>query len=218
MKKNQEYKMKRFTILLSAIIFFSCNGKEPKQNSLADELGIDSVSVTINPYSNVVTLGDSYKANIYLTAFNRKEKPILEFENNNRIKILNENGNIYIETDSIKWEGISRIKGNLKIKSKNGDYKSIPFYREYLISKRVISIANKILCRGIENPIEIGITDIPAVLYHAKISDGEISGHNGQYIVKPGKKDKCTITIEMNKDNKEIAEYEFKVVDIKTNN
>ncbi len=71
-----------------------------------------------------------------------------------------------------------------------------------------------ILYIGVDNPISIAVPDVDAKDLDVKISEGEITGKDGKYIVKLGDAtNTATIEVYVNKDGNKvyIGEYNFRV-------
>ncbi len=92
------------------------------------------------------------------------------------------------------------------------------FFMRHAISQegnptaRVVSVAAdkmNVLYVGVENPVTITVSDIPADKITASISNGTIEGSNGKFIAKPVESGEATITIMA--DSEKVGSQEFRV-------
>lgn len=71
-------------------------------------------------------------------------------------------------------------------------------------------IQSHMLCVGVDNPIKIAISDIPSDKIQVFVDNGNITGSNGEYSIRPEKMAPCEIIIHVN--GQVIEKRTFKVM------
>ncbi|HEY0029760.1 MAG TPA: hypothetical protein VGC65_03290, partial [Bacteroidia bacterium] len=127
-------------------------------------LKFDTVAAKVIPQSNYVMLGEEYKADVFLAAFNKTKNPEINVgDYNEASKSFNRTPNtITVERGLGKYtaattkEGIVAYSGTVKVVSPDGKEQIFPFKSEYIVAKPSLTVAAEsmnIVYRGLENPI-----------------------------------------------------------------
>ncbi len=160
-------------------------------------LKFDTVAAKVIPQSNYVMLGEEYKADIFLAAFNKTKNPEINVgDYNEASKTFNGTPNIItVERGMGKYnvntkkEGIVDYSGTVKVVAPDGKEIVFPFKSEYIVAKPALTVAAEsmnLVYRGLENPISVSVPGIPNEKLTVSASNAIlINKGNGKYIVKP---------------------------------
>ena len=170
------------------------------------------------PKTNFVLRGDSFRAEIFITAKNENENPdiyvgeydslgggkykmIGEYET---LKVINGKGMFATRTTS---EGNKKWGGLIAMRTETGT-KMYPFSGEYLVAAKtaVVSPVNmNILYLEVDNPLKISVPGYTAGEISAVINNGKMSTikkNLGEYSARPSKKGKALDTLFANVEGK----------------
>jgi len=181
------------------------------------------------PKTNFVLRGDSFRAEIFITAKNENQNPDIyigeydslgggqyemvgEYET---VKVVNGKGMFATRT---KTEGNKKWGGLIAMKTETGT-KFYPFAGEYLVAAKtaVVSPTNmNILYLEVDNPLKISVPGYTAGEITAVINNGKVSATKktlGEYSARPSKKGKALVTLFANVDGRrtKMGEVEFRV-------
>ncbi|MCX6294857.1 MAG: gliding motility protein GldM [Bacteroidetes bacterium] len=160
-------------------------------------LKFDTVAAKVIPQSNYVMLGEEYKADIFLAAFNKTKNPEINVgDYNETSKTFNGTSNtIRVERGLGKYninttkEGIVDYSGTVKVVAPDGKEIVFPFKSEYIVAKPALTVAAEsmnLVYRGLDNPISVSVPGIPNEKLTVTATNAIlINKGNGKYIVKP---------------------------------
>jgi gliding motility-associated protein GldM len=160
-------------------------------------LKFDTVAAKVIPQSNYVMLGEEYKADVFLAAFNKTKNPEINVgDYNEASKTFNGTPNaIKVERGLGKYsaattrEGIVNYSGTVKVVSPDGKEQIFPFRSEYIVAKPALTVAAEnmnVVYRGLENPISVSVPGIPNEKLTVSVTKAIlIKQGNGKYILKP---------------------------------
>jgi len=141
-------------------------------------------AVAVAPTSYLL-LGQEYKAQVFLTAYDSKSNPIITTEGGGSLPVVNGQGTYTGDTHS---EGMKTWKATIKVKQADGTFK---FYttdeQKYQVARpsAVVSPTKmNVLYIGVQNPLAVSAPGIPAENLHVSISSGSLSGSKGTYEAK----------------------------------
>ncbi len=188
------------------------------------------------PQSNFVLRGDSFRAQIFISAKDTTQDPMIyvgeydslgngnyqmkgtEGVDYNSVKVVNGKG---IFSERASSEGMKKWGGLIAMKTANGT-KMYPFNGEYLVAAKtaVVSPTNmNILYLEVDNPLKISVPGYTAVEISALISNGKVSATKrslGEYSAKPSKKGKAVVSLYAKVEGKrtKMGQMEFRVKEV----
>ena len=188
------------------------------------------------PQSNFVLRGDSFRAQIFISAKDTTQDPMIyvgeydslgngnyqmkgtEGVDYNSVKVVNGKG---IFSERASSEGMKKWGGLIAMKTANGT-KMYPFNGEYLVAAKtaVVSPINmNILYLEVDNPLKISVPGYTAGEISAVISNGKVSATKrslGEYSARPSKKGKAVVSLYAKVEGKrtKMGQMEFRVKEV----
>jgi len=188
------------------------------------------------PQSNFVLRGDSFRAQIFISAKDTTQDPMIyvgeydslgngnyqmkgtEGVDYNSVKVVNGKG---IFSERASSEGMKKWGGLIAMKTANGT-KMYPFNGEYLVAAKtaVVSPTNmNILYLEVDNPLKISVPGYTAGEISAVISNGKVSSTKrslGEYSARPSKKGKAIVSLYAEVEGKrtKMGQMEFRVKEV----
>ncbi|MBT5614695.1 MAG: hypothetical protein HOA01_04510 [Flavobacteriales bacterium] len=188
------------------------------------------------PQSNFVLRGDSFRAQIFISAKDTTQDPMIyvgeydslgngnyqmkgtEGVDYNSVKVVNGKG---IFSERASSEGMKKWGGLIAMKTANGT-KMYPFNGEYLVAAKtaVVSPTNmNILYLEVDNPLKISVPGYTAGEISAVISNGKVSATKrslGEYSARPSKKGKAVVSLYAKVEGKrtKMGQMEFRVKEV----
>jgi gliding motility-associated protein GldM len=181
----------------------------------ADALKFDTVMAKVIPQSSYVLLGEEYKADVFIAAYSKTQKPsVLVGNYNPETKQFNGAADsLPVDRGQGKYsvpasrEGIIKWGGVVSIKSPKGKTLSYPFETEYIVAKPALTVsADKmnVLYMGVNNPISISVPGIPNEKLKPTISSGNMRAlGNGKFEVTGVTGTTASVTVTATLDNGE---------------
>tara|TARA_B110000046_G_scaffold28052_1_gene28754 strand:+ start:49250 stop:50890 length:1641 start_codon:yes stop_codon:yes gene_type:complete len=189
--------------------------------------GLDAAVI---PESNYIIRGDSFKAKVFLAAFDTTMKPIIALGTTYDsatyeiggdtvgVKLRNGKGYISIPTSSL---GLKTYKGDIAFKGPTGEIEHYPYQIAYQVaspSTTISATAMNVFYIGVPNPVDIAASGVAKDKVSASISNGSISKSGDGWIVnvkKPGKAN-ISVSAEVDGGRKTMGSMEFRVKRIPT--
>ena len=188
------------------------------------------------PQSNFVLRGDSFRAQIFISAKDTTQDPMIyvgeydslgngnyqmkgtEGVDYNSVKVVNGKG---IFSERASSEGMQKWGGLIAMKTASGT-KMYPFNGEYLVAAKtaVVSPTNmNILYLEVDNPLKISVPGYTAGEISAVISNGKVSATKrslGEYSARPSKKGKAVVSLYAKVEGKrtKMGQMEFRVKEV----
>jgi len=203
-----------------------------KENIDAGSLKFTSAEAIQIPTSTFVLRGDSFRSQIFISAKDTTQDPLIfvgdydsiapgQYEMTGEydtIKVVNGKG---IFSERTKAVGMQNWGGLISMKTETGT-KTYPFKGSYLVANKtaVVSPVNmNILYLEVDNPLQISVPGFSAGEITASISNGSISAikkSNGEYIARPSKKGKASVTLyaQINGKRTKMGAVEFRVKEV----
>lgn len=165
------------------------------KNVDADVIPFDTVSARIVAQSNYVLLGEEYKADIFLAAFNKTLKPQVFIGDYNTqagkfnggfdsVNVAGGIGKYSVEASS---EGMKKYSGVIKMKTPKGKVMEFPFESEYIVARPALTVSAikmNVMYPGVVNPISVSVPGIPNEKIKVSINNGTlINKGKGEYEV-----------------------------------
>jgi gliding motility-associated protein GldM len=207
-----------------------------RENIDAGALKFTSAEGISIPQSNFVLRGDSFRAQIFISAKDTTQAPMIyvgeydslgngnyqmkgtEGVDYNSVKVVNGKG---IFSERASSEGMKKWGGLIAMKTANGT-KMYPFNGEYLVAAKtaVVSPTNmNILYLEVDNPLKISVPGYTAGEISAVISNGKVSATKrslGEYSARPSKKGKAVVSLYAKVEGKrtKMGQMEFRVKEV----
>jgi len=188
------------------------------------------------PQSNFVLKGDTFRAQIFISAKDTTQDPMIyvgEYDSlgnenyqmkgtegidYNSVKVVNGKG---IFSERASSEGMQKWGGLIAMKTANGT-KMYPFNGEYLVAAKtaVVSPTNmNILYLEVDNPLKISVPGYTAGEISAVITNGKVSATKrslGEYSARPSKKGKAIVSLYAEVEGKrtKMGQMEFRVKEV----
>jgi gliding motility-associated protein GldM len=184
----------------------------------------NELKAIVMPVSNYVTQGQDYEAQVFISAIDTTQSPIITVDN--AVLPLDETGKgIYkVRTSSIgtkKWGGI------IALTAPDGSIVNYSFESSYTVGEPNVIVsptAVNIMYAGIFNPIDVSVPSVSPDKISIKVVNGtfttdkvkDIKGGNfkGAYAVKPnavGQNVQIIVTADINGKPVQYDPYEFRV-------
>lgn len=157
-----------------------------------DDIPVDTVLAKVNPVSNYVTLGESFRADVFLGAYSTTSAPEVVIGEVGEDGLLIGDGNAIPVTGGVGTveikptrTGEHTVTGEVRIRDKQGQQRRYPFAQTYLVAQPTAVVAPSkmnVLYIGPENPLDISVPGIPDENIRVRVSGG-----NSIRKVAPGK-------------------------------
>ncbi|MEN8116818.1 MAG: gliding motility protein GldM [Bacteroidota bacterium] len=134
--------------------------------------------------SNVVLLGDEYRADVFLAAEDTTQQPQI-FINGREVEVKDGKA---IYRGNTGQSGVFKWSGLIKYKTPGGIIKSYPFEQEYQVTRPAVTMSAtkmNVFYKGLENPFEVGGGGIPNENLQVRMTNGRVTKRGNQYIIEP---------------------------------
>jgi gliding motility-associated protein GldM len=174
----------------------------------SDIIPFDTVAARVISTTSYVMMGDTFKADIFLAAFNKTLKPQILLGKFNpltgkmegaydSVNVNNGMGKYFVNATH---EGIFTYEGVINMTTPKGKVMQYPFKSEYIVARPALTGgADKmnVMYAGLENPISISAPGVPNEKTHVSCNNGVLTPlGNGKYMVtKPTAGKVCQITV-----------------------
>ncbi len=178
-------------------------------------LKFDTVAAKVIPQSNYVMLGEEYKADVFLAAFNKTKNPEIMVGDYNEVSktfngtpsTINVQRGLGKYSAATSREGIVSYSGTVKVVSPDGKEVTFPFKSEYIVAKPALTVSAEkmnVVYRGLPNPISVSVPGIPNEKLTVSASNASLTNRgNGKYDVKPSGDGTVTVSVFATLDNGE---------------
>lgn len=204
------------------------------RNVSADDFKFDTLAAKVIPQSNYVLQGDSFRADVFVAAFSKTQKPRFrvntDYSSGNDSAELDfdalDSSNVRIAGGMAKYtvaassEGTKEWGGIIQIKGPDGSWRSYNVPRQsYTVAKPALVVsptAMNVFYRGLDNPVEVSVPGVPTEALKVAMSNGAKSGRNGAFKVRPGKGQAVIISVsaDINGKNTSFGKKEFRVKNV----
>ncbi|SDM55112.1 gliding motility-associated protein GldM [Daejeonella rubra] len=170
-------------------------------------------AVAVAPTSYLIA-GQSYTAEVFLTASDSKSSPDITV-GGSRLQIKDGKGIYSVNTGK---EGIFSWIGTVRVKQTDGSIKTYTTpEQKYQVSRPSVVVSPdkmNVFYVGVPNPVSVSAPGIPKENLSVTISGGSISGSNGKYTVNvtsPGSVAKVNVSANINGKVQNIGSSDFRV-------
>lgn len=193
----------------------------------AGSIKFNVIDAAIIPQSNYVIQGDSFKAQVFLAAYDSTKKPTIEVGKNfdsTTLEVLDEDklvlpvhggkGRMAIKAGA---EGDFTWKGVIKFRTDDGRDLKQPFTTTYTVARPSLVVsADKmnVFYKGVDNPVSVSVPGVPADKLSPSISNGSMSRGKDGYIVRVRGGNTATISVSASMPDgskKSMGSMEFRV-------
>ena len=193
----------------------------------ASSFKFNKLTSIVIPNSNYVTLGSTYEAQVFISATDTTQQPVITV--GDQVLPLDEAGKgIYtVKPSSL---GTKTWGGVITLKAPDGSNMEYPFISEYVVGEASVicsPTAMNVMYYGIANPIDVSVPGVSPDKISITVVNGSYStekvknanGENfkGAYSVKPtelGKNVQVIVSANINGVKQTYAPYEFRVKSI----
>ena len=166
----------------------------------------------VDPLTSYVTVGGTYKADIFLGAYDPQNKPVVELAKNGTIdtvkmQVIGEKEVLPIGPDGkAKLEipatgaGERTYAGIVVFHPVGGEEQRFPFREKFEVAAPNLVVSPtkmNVFYRGVENPVEISVAGYSAKDIAPSMTNGSLSKAQQGYIVKPGKENEATVSVSV---------------------
>jgi gliding motility-associated protein GldM len=191
----------------------------------------NTLEAIVKPQSSYVTSGGTYRASIFLGAYDNQNAPEVyiclpgarvDTTVNPPVivgdsKKLDMDGAKAILEEPATGAGLKTVTGIIKFKPVGGELQTQPFKTEYEVAAPSLVVSPtkmNVFYRGVENPVSISVAGYSATNIAPSMSNGTLSRAKDGYVVKPGPGPTATVSVSVtNPDGtkKSMAGVEFRV-------
>lgn len=191
-----------------------------------EDFKFSNVEAKVIPKKNYVLLGEEYKANVFVAAYDTTQRPqvyiqqgvdeITNLNNATLVKSVEDMVSISLKGTSV---GEQKYAGIIRLKSPDGTWNTYSFKDSFQVGRRSATVSAtkmNVFYKGVENPLSISVPGVAASQIRPSINVGTLrpEGH-GKYIVTiPGDvNQKATVRVNAIIDGEEslFDSYDFRV-------
>lgn len=150
----------------------------------AGSFKFNSLGAKVIANSNVVLMGDEYKAEVFLAAEDTTQQP--EIIINGRSADVKDGKAIYV--GSTEKPGVFKWSGLIKYKTPGGVINTYPFEQEYQVAQPSVTMSAtkmNVFYKGLDNPFEVSGGAIPNENLSLEMTNGTYEKRGDNYIIKP---------------------------------
>ncbi len=194
-----------------------------QRNIEARDVKVNRLDATAIVPSSYIFTGDTFRAEIFIAAFDSTQQPIVTVYDYNDegnpvsegTKVPVRGGRGFYEVPATK-EGTFTWGGIIEVMTPDGlvPYEMTPRTYQVARSAAVISPTKmNVLYRGVPNPIDVSVPGVSPDKLQVTCAGCSISGSEGSYVARAGRGTEATIKVsaEINGKMKSIGDMEFRV-------
>lgn len=159
----------------------------------ATDFKIDQVGATVVPKSQYVFMGESYEAEVFVTARDTKQ----EFTANIGGMRTSQDGVIKVTLPATS-PGPKTVTGTVNMKKPDGTIVATPVKFDYIVAPPSLSVSAtkmNVFYIGVDNPVSISSGGVSPDQINASISNGTITRAGGEWIVRPATVGKAAVSV-----------------------
>ena len=159
----------------------------------AADFKIDKVGATVVPKSQYVFMGESYEAEVFVTAMDSKQS----FTANIGGLRTSENGVIKVTLPATST-GPKSVTGTVNYKKPDGTMEAYPVKFDYIVAPPSLSVSAtkmNVFYIGVDNPVSISAGGVSPDQISASITNGTISRSGAEWIVRPESAGKASVSV-----------------------
>ena len=186
----------------------------------------DTIAAKVVPVSNYVLLGEEYKADVFLAAFNKTKNAEIKVGKFNPLTNSFEGAAdaVPVERGLGKYnvkttrEGFVSYSGSIKVVAPSGQEMMFPFKSEYIVARPALTVSAdnmNVFYAGLENTVSVSVPGIPNERLSVSIDNGKIKSlGNGKFDVdvKNGTVSNISVAATMeNGERRNMGTVQFRV-------
>jgi gliding motility-associated protein GldM len=133
-----------------------------------------TLTTAVVPQSSLVMQGDSFRADVFLAAYDPMNRPTVTMEGGSPLPLGTDGkAKLHLRGDQV---GEHVVKGSIKFEGPAGP-EEVPYTTTYqVMAPLLVASPTKmnVLYRGVENPVDLSVPGVPAERVQASISTGRI--------------------------------------------
>ncbi|MFI5151423.1 MAG: GldM family protein [Bacteroidia bacterium] len=194
--------------------------------SNGETIPFDTVAAKVVSESNYVLVGEKYKADVFIAAFNKTLKTDVlsgEYDLGSKtfkgavdsVPVVKGMGKY---TAAASSEGFKKVKGIIRMITPKGKTFEYPYESEYIVARPALTVSAdnmNVLYAGLANPISVSVPGVPNSRLQVHMENGElVRKGDGKYDVTNAHAGKAyvSVTAEMeNGEKKSMGKLEFRV-------
>jgi len=193
----------------------------------ADDFKYNQIEAKVLPKTNYLFTGDEYNAEIIVAAYDTSQIPdvylmrgvdsLAVSQKDQATHILSENGLINLKFPATS-AGLQKYAGFVSVRNSRGKENTYHFKNEYVVAQPSLTVSAtnmNVLYIGVNNPLSISITGIPAANIFPTITSGAVKqGKGGEWTATvPGNVKQATVTVsaKVNGVLKRMGSEDFRV-------
>jgi gliding motility-associated protein GldM len=180
----------------------------------ATDFKIDKVGATVVPKSQYVFMGESYEAEVFVTAMDTKQ----EFTANIGGMRTSENGVIKVTLPAAS-PGPKTVTGTVNVKKPDGSIEVAPVKFDYIVAPPSLSVSAtkmNVFYVGVDNPVMISAGGVSPDQINATMTNGSITRSGGEWIVRPTAPGKASVSVsaKLGDRMKSMGSVEYRVKNV----
>ncbi len=148
-----------------------------------DDVGFSTLTTAIVPQSNLIMLGDSFRADVFLAAYDPLNPPQVTASTSTLPIGSDGKAKLRLKGDRV---GEQKVEGTIRFTGPDG-VKEYPYSTSFQVMPPVLVASPtkmNVLYRGVRNPIDISVPGVPADRVQPVTNNGRLERDNGGWIVK----------------------------------
>lgn len=189
-------------------------------NHLLSEIGaadfkIDQIGATVVPKSQYVFQGESYEAEVFVTAMDTKQSFSANIGGTHR---TSENGVVKVQLPATS-PGAKTVTGVVNFKKPDGTEVNAPVSFDYIVAPPSLSVSAtkmNVFYIGVDNPVSISAGGVSPDQISASMSNGSISRSGGAWVVRPTAPGSATVSVsaKLGDRSKNMGSVDFRVKNV----
>ncbi len=187
----------------------------------------DKIAAKVVPKSNYVLTGEEFEAQIFVAAYDSKQKPEIivgSGVDSTSLEISGTQVTVEEFKDGVGYyrvnagaTGTQTYGGVINVKSPTGGVKAYPFEGEYTVAQPSATVSPtkmNVFYIGVDNPVSISVPGVPTEKVRPSISNGTLSatgGGNYNVRVTGGQTAIINVGAEMEGGSRSMGSFEFRV-------
>lgn len=180
----------------------------------ATDFKIDQVGATVVPKSQYVFMGESYEAEVFVTARDTKQ----EFTANIGGVRTSQDGVIKVTLPATS-PGPKTVTGIVNMKKPDGTIVATPVKFDYIVAPPSLSVSAtkmNVFYIGVDNPVSISAGGVSPDQINASMTNGSISRSGGEWVVRPSAPGKASVSVsaKLGDRMKSMGSVEYRVKNV----
>jgi gliding motility-associated protein GldM len=194
----------------------------------ADDFKYDRIEAKVLPKTNFLFTGDEYESEVIVAAYDTSQSPAVYYmrgvdslpvsKKDQALLIPSQNGRINFKFPATS-AGLQKYAGFVNVRNSAGNENTYHFKGEYFVAQPSLTVSAtnmNVLYVGVNNPLSISVSGIPAENIFPSISVGTLRQDKGKgswvaTVPASSKEAKVTISVKLNGKMKQMGTENFRV-------